>query len=408
MFKKIIQKFSIRKLSIGAVSVLLGTLFIGTSNSNAEAATVNNDGVEIQNEESNYESTAPVDENEGNDTQVAPDTHRHNGAIIESDGEGADIPAAVLEAHRLNPGAIIVANGNGEVTAEDNFDGGSIKPVLPSDAQSEGNNYESTAPVDENEGNDTQVAPDTHRHNGAMIEPDGEGADIPAAVLEAHKTNPGAIIVANGNGEVTAEDNFDGGSIKPVLPSDAQGEKNNYEPTAPVDENKGNDTQVAPDTHRHNGAIIEPDGEGADIPAAVLEAHKTNPGAIIVANGNGEVTAENNFDGSSIKPVLPSGAQSEKNNYEPTADSKQKTTVDETNSSEKTKLGGNTQDKATISTNNVNLNLHKPNNYPDRLSTKSEAKLPQTGTNKVETAILTTFGFIISIFGLADIRRKKN
>ena len=129
MFKKIIQKFSIRKLSIGAVSVLLGTLFIGTSNSNAEAATVNNDGVEIQNEESNYESTAPVDENEGNDTQVAPDTHRHNGAIIESDGEGADIPAAVLEAHRLNPGAIIVANGNGEVTAEDNFDGGSIKPV---------------------------------------------------------------------------------------------------------------------------------------------------------------------------------------------------------------------------------------------------------------------------------------
>ncbi|WP_049149895.1 YSIRK-type signal peptide-containing protein, partial [Lactobacillus gasseri] len=72
MFKKIIQKFSIRKLSIGAVSVLLGTLFIGTSNSNAEAATVNNDGVEIQNEESNYESTAPVDENEGNDTQVAP------------------------------------------------------------------------------------------------------------------------------------------------------------------------------------------------------------------------------------------------------------------------------------------------------------------------------------------------
>ena len=256
MFKKRVQKFSIRKLSIGAASVLLGTFFVGISNGNVDAATINNDGVEIQDKENNYEPTATVDKTEGDDTSSEPETRTHNGAIIETDD-------------------------------------------------------------------------DTY---------------IPEAVRKAHDSNPGAIIVANGNGEVTEEDNFDGGSIKPVLPSDTQDEESNYEPTA---------------------------------------------------------------------------------------GSRQKTNVDETNSSEKTKLEENTQAQATISTNNVNSNLHKSNNYPDHLltkvnklqaklakennsqnvvslSTKSEEKLPQTSINKAETVILTTFGFIISIFGLADIRRKKN
>ena len=428
MFKKRVQKFSIRKLSIGAASVLLGTFFVGISNGNVDAATINNDGVEIQDKENNYEPTATVDKTEGDDTSSEPETRTHNGAIIETDDD-TYIPEAVRKAHDSNPGAIIVANGNGEVTAEDNFDGGSIKPVLPSDTQDEESNYEPAASVDKTEGDDTSSEPETRTHNGAIIETDDD-TYIPEAVRKAHDSNPGAIIVANGNGEVTAEDNFDGGSIKPVLPSDTQDEESNYEPAASVDKTEGDDMSSEPETRTHNGAIIETDDD-TYIPEAVRKAHDSNPGAIIVANGNGEVTAEDNFDGGSIKPVLPSDTQDEESNYEPTAGSRQKTNVDETNSSEKTKLEENTQAQATISTNNVNSNLHKSNNYPDHLltkvnklqaklakennsqnvvslSTKSEEKLPQTSINKAETVILTTFGFIISIFGLADIRRKKN
>ena len=41
-------------------------------------------------------------------------------------------------------------------------------------------------------------------------------------------------------------------------------------------------------------------------------------------------------------------------------------------------------------------------------SVKKDPKLPQTSDNKVEAAVLTGFGVVISMFGLVGTRRKKN
>lgn len=47
-------------------------------------------------------------------------------------------------------------------------------------------------------------------------------------------------------------------------------------------------------------------------------------------------------------------------------------------------------------------------NVPSVTNSTYEAKLPQTSDNKVEAAVLTGFGVVISMFGLVGTRRKKN
>ena len=55
-----------------------------------------------------------------------------------------------------------------------------------------------------------------------------------------------------------------------------------------------------------------------------------------------------------------------------------------------------------------NTKSEEPSVKTNDQSVKKDTQLPQTSDNKVEAAILTGLGTVVSILGLAGIKRKKN